>query len=132
LAYFKKKKFNEKEEKKEIKKAYHKYLIDLGSKFEIMINQKKDPEKDRFKFIQNSNKILSLNEIFDDLKNMKIRKQISEKTNFSFKWKKFNIKKVDEFFTITSENEQQGKTGFITEQNSDSKSKKIVRKVIKQ
>ncbi len=132
MAYFKKKKFNEKEEKKEIKKAYHKYLIDLGSKFEIMINQKKDPEKDRFKFIQNSNKILSLNEIFDDLKNMKIRKQISEKTNFSFKWKKFNIKKVDEFFTITSENEQQGKTGFITEQNSDSKSKKIVRKVIKQ
>lgn len=62
-----------------MKKNYQKYLIDLGRKFEFMINQKKDSEKDHFKFLQNSNKILSLNEIFDNLKEIKRKKEISKR-----------------------------------------------------
>ena len=36
---------------------------------------------------------------------------------------------MNEFFTINYENDQQSKVGFLTEQNSDSKSKKISKKV---
>ena len=36
---------------------------------------------------------------------------------------------MDEFFTINYDKDQQSRAGFITEQNSDSKSKKFLKKV---